>query len=239
MTIWHLLSSDNSFSILHRHPALSLQSTPMPCFLPPLSVPHSFSFLCGFFFFPSPELISTHNSGFIKYAGKKATRKAQTLFMLYWELTSQSNESHSSVNIRRISFHPKKRTRRSGSMERLGDAMPLRFLVLSSWNQFEHVVRRRHLGGVELERHTDERCYALQSNIFFVFFCNGCNQLAHHLRSEANSSWQGAPSLEPRCYFSCCAAFWKKVADYTTHATSHFQDIGGGEFSVAHILQSQ
>lgn len=147
--------------------------------------------------------------------------------MLYWQLTSQSNESHSSVNIRRISFHPKKRTRRSGSMEQLGDAMPLRF-----WYYPHEINLNRGTSSGEGISAASTPTWATQMNDAMLYsptflLGDGCNQLAHHLRSEANSSWQGAPSLEHRFYFSCYAAFWKKVADYTTQATSHFQDIGG------------
>lgn len=221
MTIWHLLSIWQQLSILHRHPHSLPLRTPCRCLYSAFpSLPHSFSFLCGFFepaYFHTPTTTEL-NSGFIKYAGgeKKCTSKSTDisstiLFMLYWELTSQSNESHSSVNIRRISFHPKKADQAQRLYGATGRCDAIALLVLSSWNQYEQrtVVRRRHLCDVETNlSDTDARCYALQSNIFLPG--DGCNQLAHHLRSEANSSWQSTPSPEHRFYFSCCAAFWKK-----------------------------
>lgn len=174
MTIWHLLSINLVFST---DTPLSPSEHPMSfsvCRYP--SLPHSFSFLCGFF---EPAYFHTRtttelNSGFIKYAGKTAPRKATDisstiLFMLYWELTSQTNESHSSVNIRRISFHPKKADQAQRLYGATGRFDAIALLILSSWNQFEqgNVVSRRHLGDVETNLNdTDARCYALQSNIF-------------------------------------------------------------------------
>lgn len=74
-------------------------------------------------------------------------------------------------------------------MERLGDAMPLRFwyypheINLSGGTSSGEGIS----GAVETNlSDTDERCF-LRFTVQHFSLGDGCSQLAHHLRSEANS----------------------------------------------------
>lgn len=152
MTIWHLLSIWQQLSILHRHLALPLWA-PHAVFCKPLSLSTPLFLIPMRLFwaslFPHIQATTESNGGFIRYAGKEKDTSGSTdisstiLFMLYWELTSQSNESHSSVNIRRISFHPKKADQAQRLYGATGRCDAIALLVLSSWNQFEQGGRRQ------------------------------------------------------------------------------------------------
>lgn len=128
-----------------------------------------------------------------------------TLFMLHRELTSQSNEFHSSVNIRRISVHPKKK-KKSGP----GAALKSDRTLLCSPHEINLNTGTSSGEGISA---ASRATWATQMNdvmhrsptFFFFLLGNGCNQLAHHLRLKANTPWQ-PPSLEHRFYFSCSAA---------------------------------
>ena len=215
---------------------------------PSLTAPNVFHFISPAFLYPLSFLCGSplpFHSGFT-YAvffnyyyfesnSESIDMSSTTLYMLHWELTSQSNESHSSVNIRSIAVHPEKKKKKKKKKKKSGPgaaAAALRSDGALQCSPHEINLSPGTSSGEGISA-ASRTTWATQMNdvmhrgpTFFLFLLgNGCNQLAHHLRLKANTPRKPS-SLEHRFYFSCSAAafWWRKVADDTKRASSHPQD---------------